>query len=121
MAFITTGDHFCAECGDHKVLFAMEQKLRCPNVNCKTNKVDWQQPMEPGPVKWDQAMMDSRILGWRAIDTLPNDRTTIIGTYITIGAGVQLWFMRQRAPDSLDVTVRGYPATHWHEDSLGTP
>lgn len=63
----------------------------------------------------DEALADGRRLGWHPIDTAPIDRTVIITRPLTENQ----WLIRRctAAPHY----IYGFAATHWHEDTMGTP
>lgn len=115
---------FCAECGDRLHFFAMDNAMRCTNVNCRVNKVDWSEGItEPGPVRLptrEEALADSRRLRWHRMDTFPADRVVLITRKLRNN---DRWTLDRYQPgDPLPPLVGAVErATHWAEDTLGTP
>jgi hypothetical protein len=124
MRYAPDAKEFCSECGERLVWFAAHNAARCPNVRCKTNTVDWSKGVtEPGPVRaptYEEAMADSRKLLWHPIGTLPEDRIVIVARQLRNN---DRWTIDRFHPgDPLPPLVGAVErATHWAEDSLGTP
>lgn len=84
---------------------------------------------QPGAVRFptrEEILADARRAKWRPIDTIPEDRTVLIGCFRKVavqGLGiVQMWYMRHADPKvGAELVLFGTPATHWAEDEMGSP
>lgn len=107
-----SGRQYCRACGEPKASTA----------------VDWEQPLAPGPVRMvtrEELMQDARRGQWHPITNaheLPEDRTIIVG--VAPPSTPNMWYMKRKAPGTNHIiwcSHTGLAATHWAEDTLGTP
>lgn len=115
---------WCEKCG--APLMQTSNGPCCSNVRCETNDVDWSKGItEPGAIKtqsYAEIMADARRLLWRPIETMPTDRSIIVG--VAPPSAPDMWYMK-RMPLGTNHIIwcahTGLAATHWAEDILGTP
>lgn len=75
--------------------------------------------------EYAKALADGRVQRWHPIVTVPNNRTVIVGVAGQVGSGAGVWRMKRKTPE-MNTGIflgphHGIVATHWCEDTLGTP
>lgn len=114
---IAGSDKWCQFCIDR----AVARKAKAwPPLPYSESVVEAIMPELRGGAVRQEAMADARKLRWRApLDNMPTDRPVIISRQVRAGGAE--WLVARLEPNGQPPFIHGREATHWCEDTLGTP